>query len=800
MLVPYNWLKEWVNISLSPEDLADRLTMTGLEVEGVYNAYEDLEDVKVVKIVAVSAHPQADKLAVCQVSDGEQEYQVVCGAPNVKVGLKTAFAPPGVILFTGNKVSPVEIRGVRSEGVLCSPYELGISSDHSGIIEIPEKASLGQSVVKFLGLNEPILEVAITPNRGDCLSIYGLAREVAAVCDIALKIPELPKLPLGEEIFSETSVVIEIPELCYRYAGRLIKNVTVKDSPFEIQKKLWLCGLRPINNVVDVTNYVLLERGQPLHAFDFDLLEGRRIIVRLAREGEKILTLDGVERELDEKTMVIADAVRPVAIAGIMGGEETAVTEKTKNVFLESAWFNPSSIRLTSQRLRLSSDSSYRFERGIDPEGVIFGLEQAARMIKELAGGDIIPGRIDEYPTPYVLREIKLSPKKLSLYLKIDFEPEEISHFLERVQVKVVKGIDEYICTPPSFRHDLVLPEDLIEEVARLYGYDRLPVSVPKAEIAGKPPTKFEKVLGKARSLMTALGLYEVINYSFISPKLLELLGFAPEDPRANPLNLANPLSEEQSVMRTTLIPGLLQTAQVNIFREHPTVKVFEIGRVFFPKEGSTLPDEKHLLAGLLTGEALPLSCFRSERKFDIFDVKGILESFFKELGVKGILFEPGAQEPHLLPALSLTVKLAGENIGYLGALRPSLLEKLDISQEVFVFELDFEKLVEIVSFKKKFVPLPKFPATSRDLALLLSDEVQASEILTFVGDMELPYLEKVFVIDVYKGKGIPEGKKSLTLRFIYRAPERTLTDEEVNEIQEKITQEILKKFEASLR
>ncbi|OAG28149.1 phenylalanine--tRNA ligase subunit beta [Thermodesulfatator autotrophicus] len=800
MLVPYNWLKEWVKVSLSPKELAERLTLTGLEVEGVYNAYEDLEDVKIVKIVAVKPHPQADKLAVCQVSDGAQEYQVVCGAPNVRVGLKTAFAPPGVILFTGNKVSPAEIRGVSSQGVLCSAYELGISGDHSGIIELAEDAPLGQSVVKFLGLDEPILEVAVTPNRGDCLSILGLAREVAALCETTFKKPELPRLPLGEEIFLETNVIIEVPELCYRYAGRLIKNVEVKESPFEIQKKLWLCGLRPINNVVDVTNYVLLERGQPLHAFDFDLLEGRRIIVRLAREGEKILTLDGVERKLDSKTMVIADAVRPVAIAGIMGGEETAVTEKTKNVFLEAAWFNPSSIRLTSQRLRLSSDSSYRFERGIDPEGVIPGLEQAAQMIKEFTGGEIISGRIDEYPKPYVPREISLSQKKLSLYLKIDLEPEKVTHILERVQVKVEKGIDGFICTPPSYRHDIALPEDLIEEVARLYGYDRLPVSVPKAEIAGKPPSKFEKVAAKTRYFMTALGLYEVINYSFISPKFLELLGFSSEDPRANPLKLANPLSEEQSVMRTTLVPGLLQTAQTNIFREHPTVKVFELGRVFFPKEGSSLPDEKYRLAGVLTGEASPLSCFRSERKFDIFDVKGILETFFNELGLKGVSFKPGSEEPFLWPALSLTVKLSDKNIGFLGALRPGILEKLDISQEIFLFELDFDVLIEKASFEKKFVPLPKFPATSRDLALLLPDGVPVAEILAFVADKEIPYLEKVSVIDVYKGKGIPEGKKSLTLRFVYRASSRTLTDEEVNEIQEKVTQDILKQFQATLR
>ncbi len=800
MLVPYSWLKELVNIEESPEELAERLTLSGLEVEGVFDAYEDLAPAKVVRVLSVVPHPQAEKLKICQVSDGQKEYQVVCGAPEVAEGLKVAFAPPGTVLFTGEKVSEVQIRGVRSEGLLCSPYELGAGAAKDHLLKFEDDVPLGKSAIEVLGLGEPVLEVAITPNRGDCLSILGMAREVAAISEVTLKPLSFPELPLGEEIFSETNVIIEVPEHCFRYAARLLKGVKVSDSPFEIQKKLWLCGLRPINNVVDITNYVLLLWGQPLHAFDFDLLKGRCIIVRLARSGEKILTLDGVERELDEKTMVIADQERPVAIAGIMGGEETAVTEKTQNVFLESAWFNPSSIRLTSQRLRLSSESSYRFERGIDPEGVIKGLDFAASLIRDLAGGKVVAGRIDEYPRPYVPREIRLSPKKISLYLKVPLSAEKIKDLLQRLEIRVTKGVSDFICTPPSYRHDIALPEDLIEEIARLYGYDRLPVSVPRAEIAGKPPTAFEKFLASLKEILPALGLYEIITYSFISPRFVEILGLE-GDPRAKMLRLSNPLSEEQSVMRTTLIPGLLLTAQVNLFREVQNLRIFEIGRVFWPREGELLPEERHFLGGLLCGRVHPLSCHREERSLDFFDLKGLLETLFERLPTPGIIFAPRAQEPFLIPGLSVTLKTPSEEkIGFAGAVKESILEKLDLPGPLFVFEVDLEKLYPLLKTKKTYRPLPKFPATFRDLALLVDDKIPAGEILAYAKALRLPFLEQVSIIDVYRGKGIPEGKKSLTLRFIYRASDRTLRDEEVNQIQAEAAEKILAHFKAQAR
>ncbi len=800
MLVPYSWLKELIEVDLSPEELAERLTLTGLEVEGIEDGYAELNNTIVVRVVSVAPHPDAEKLSICRVSDGKRDYQVVCGAPNVREGLKTVLALPESVLFTGEKVSEGRIRGVYSEGILCSPYELGISDDHSGIIELSENIDIGQSATKALNLYEPILEVAVTPNRGDCLSILGISREISAITGVLFNPLEVPNLPQGEDIFSETGVSIEVPDLCYRYTGRLIKGVKIEPSPFFIQKRLWLCGLRPINNIVDITNYVLLLVGQPLHAFDFDLLEGRRIIVRTAKEGERILTLDGEERVLLPEMMVIADTKRPVAIAGIMGGEETAVTEKTKNIFLESAWFNPSSIRRTSQRLRLSTESSYRFERGVDPDGVILGLEIATKMMAEIAGGKIIPGRIDEYPRPYRPRRIRLTTKKLNLYLNMKLPEREIRSLLERVQVKCQEDKEGFICTPPSFRHDLVLEEDLIEEIARLYGYERIPSTIPIAEIGGRSPERLERLSAKAREILTALSLYEVITYSFISPRFMGDLELSKSDPRRQVVSLANPLSEEQSVMRTTLIPGLLQTARINLFREVSNIKIFELGRIFLPREDELLPEERLHVAGLLTGFAMPETCHEKARKVDFFDLKGILESFLDHIGASRFCIRPGANEPFLRKVISARVLVADQDIGFLGEVRSAILEKYDIRVPVFVFELNFERLVDLISEEKRYQALPKFPATTRDLTMIIDDSIPAEKVLSFAMAQDVPYLEKVNIFAVYRGKPIPDGKKSLSLRFVYRAPDRTLTDEEVNELQEEICKKILKEFKAEAR
>ena len=799
MLVPFSWLKEWVETELSAEELAEVLTMGGLEVEGVEEAYRALGPVVVAEILTLAPHPEAEGLKVCEVTDGKNRYTVVSGAPDLAVGLKVALALPGAITFSGTKISEAKFRGVKSQGMLLSPYEAGVSPERDRLLLLPREASLGRPFYEALGLGEPVLKVAVTPNRGDCLSVLGVAREVAALTGTGLLFPQIPELPLGEELEKEAEVEVLEPELCFRYAGRLVTGVTVRESPFWMAKRLWMCGLRPINNVVDVTNYVLLERGQPLHAFDWEKIAGKRILVRRAREGETILTLDGERRVLGPNMLVIADAERAVAVAGIMGGEESAVNENTQAVFLESAWFDPVSIRRTARALKLSTESSYRFERGIDPEGVILALEQAAALLLEVAGGEIVPGRIDRYPRPWKPRAISLRNQKLKSYLKIDLPEEETAEYLRRIGGEVeIKGGTFYF-KPPSFRQDLRLEEDLIEEVARLYGYDRLPVSMPLAELSATAPDREEVFVQAIRDILRALGFYEVINYSFISPKSLEALELARDDFRLRVLRLANPLAETQSIMRTTLIPGLLETARFNFFREVQRLKIFEVGRVFFPR-GRDLPEERLHLGFLMLGTGEPEFWGEEPRRVDLYDLKGVLETLFKELSLEGVGLKPRAEEPFLKRGASFVIEAQGQRIGFGGEVKNYLRHKFELPAPVLLAEVDISALLELPEIPKRFRGLPRYPATSRDLTMIVKETLPVGEVLNYLSNFDIPYLEEVLVTKVYKGAPIPEGEKSVSLRFIYRSPERTLTDEEVNAIQEEVAQSIFKHFKARPR
>ncbi|HIE32699.1 MAG TPA: phenylalanine--tRNA ligase subunit beta, partial [Thermodesulfobacteriaceae bacterium] len=532
-----------------------------------------------------------------------------------------------------------------------------------------------------------------------------------------LRFPEIPELPLGEGLEKEAEVEILEPDLCYRYAGRLITGVTVGESPFWMAKKLWMCGLRPINNLVDVTNYVLLELGQPLHAFDWEKISGRKILVRRAREGESILTLDGERRALSPDMLVIADAERPVAVAGVMGGEESAVSESTQSVFLESAWFNSISIRRTARALKLSTESSYRFERGVDPEGVILALERATALILEIAGGKVIPGRIDKYPKAWQPQVINLRLTRLKSYLKVDLSEEETAEYLKRIGGEVESKGGVLSFRPPSFRHDLSFEEDLIEEVARLYGYDRLPVSMPVAELSATAPEREEILVNEIKDILRALGFYEVINYSFISPKSLEALELQKNDSRLQVLRLANPLAETQSIMRTTLIPGLLENARFNFFREIQRLKIFEIGKVFFPR-GEELPEERISLGLLILGTSQPEFWGGESRRVDIYDLKGVLEALLRELSLAGVELRPYAEEPFLKRGCSFVIEAQGRKVGFAGEVKNYLRHKFELPAPVLLAEIDISGLLELPEVPKKFRGLPRYPATSRDLTM----------------------------------------------------------------------------------
>ncbi len=799
MRVPYNWLKELVATDLSAEEVAELLTLGGLEVEGVEEAYEALGPVVVAEIVRVEPHPEAERLRVCEVSDGKDLHTVVSGAPGLEAGLKVALALPGAVTFSGEKIGEVRIRGVLSRGMILSPYEAGVSEERDRILVLPREARPGEPFYRALGISEPILEVAVTPNRGDCLSVLGVAREVSALTGASLRLPEIPELPEGEEIRKLSEVEVLEPELCPRYAGRILRGVEIKPSPFWMAKRLWMCGLRPLNNLVDVTNYVLLELGQPLHAFDWEKIEGRKIIVRRAREGEEIRTLDGEVRRLTPDMLVIADQKQPVALAGIMGGAESGVGEGTREVFLEAAWFQPSSVRRTARRLRLSTESSYRFERGIDPEGVVRALDRAAALILETAGGEMVPGRWDLYLRPHRPPRISLRFSRLKGYLGLDLPPEKTAEMLGRLggRVELKEGGLDF--QPPSYRHDLGLEEDLIEEIARIYGYDRLPVALPVGELSARPPEREDRLLARTRRVLEALGFYEIITYSFISPDHLSALELPSGDRRLAALRLSNPLSEAQSVMRTTLLPGLLDTARFNYFREVSRLKIFELGRVFFPGK-EDLPEERLHLGFLIFGSARPGFWAEKVPPADVYDLKGILERLLAEWNLEGLAIRPGSEEVFLKGGWSFSLVASGRRVGWAGALKGYVRARFELPDPVWVAEIDLSALLDLPEKPKLYRKLPRYPATSRDLTLIISDSLPAGEILQFIRNLDIPYLERVEVVDVYRGEPIPKGEKSLTLRFLYRSPERTLKDEEVNRIQEEVSERIMAHFRARPR
>ncbi len=799
MRVPYSWLKEFVpHLSASPEEVAEALTMAGLEVEGLEDAYDYLDRVVVGEVFEVLPHPRQEHLSLCLVRAGEKTYRVVCGAPNVAPGIKAPLALPGAVLFEGQEIIPTTIKGELSEAVLCSAAELGLDGDENGLMILPSSLATGLDLREALSLKDPVLELGITPNRGDCLSILGVAREVAAIFDLDLTIPPRPAPPQGDEVTQLAQVSIEEPDLCYRYAARVVRGVKIAPSPLWLKRRLKAVGIRPINNIVDITNYILFEVGQPLHAFDLQRLSEGRIIVRRARPGEAIITLDGVERRLDEEILVIADPQGPVAIAGVMGGAETEITDETKEVLIESACFNPLSIRRTSQKLRLSSESSYRFERGTDPEAVILGLERAASLMGELAGGQIVAGLIDVYPRPAKERKVLLRASRLKRLLGEDIPIKLAANLLERLRIKThleEEGLRAHI---PSFRHDLSIEADFIEEVARLYGYGLIATSFPTARLEAEAEGGERRLQRRLRSTLVGMGLSEIISYSFISERWLDLLRLAPDDPRRKVVKILNPLSEDQAIMRPSLIPCLLEAARRNIFRGNPHLKLFEIGKTFID-EGQELPHEETMVAGLLTGYIRPESCHEPPREGDFFDLKGLVEGILSALKVKAKLI-PQSGQPYLRPGVSMEIVSNQKVIGYLGEVAPYLREALDLASPLYIFELSFDELVSLYRPVVRFRPLPRYPATTRDLAIVVSQTIPAADILMAIKALDVPYLEEVFIFDVYQGKNIPQGYRSLGLRFIYRAPDRTLTDEEVNEIQKDLTEKILAQFKARIR
>lgn len=804
MIVTYNWLKEYVDFDLTADELSHRLTMAGLEVDLMERIGENLDSVIVARLDEVEPHPEADRLTMCQVNTGSDVIPVVCGAKNHKAGDLVALAQVGSVLPGDFKIKKSKIRGAESRGMLCSEKELGLASESVGIMILAPDLPLGLPVFDALKLKDVRYEIGLTPNRSDCLSQVGVAREVAAISGRSLVLPSVIMSENGpHEIGTLTSVEIVDPEGCPRYMARLIQGVTIGASPEWLVKRLEAVGMRSINNVVDVTNYVLMELGQPLHAFDFNLLRGKRIIVRRAEEGTTFTTLDSHNRQLQATDMVICDAEGPVALAGIMGGENSEVSAATTDILLESAYFDPRTIRRTSKRLGIHSESSHRFERGVDMAMVPLALDRAAALIQDLAGGTVAKGRIDIYPLPVALRTILLGTGSTNRLLGLDLSRDDIARLLTSIQLECeTVGTDQLRVTIPLSRHDLERDVDLIEEVARLNGYDRIPVTMPVSQIVPPLENQAANFCRQLRNAVVGLGFSELINYSFLSPSAWEQIRLPIEDARRRNVKILNPLTEEQSVMRTSLVPGVLESISRNLSYRSQDLSLFEL-RPVYEVADAILPNEKRRLCLAMTGQREPEGWAQNNAAVDFFDLKGVVENIAQSLNLGRLICRSEQSDVFFHPGKSCAL-FGGQQgniyLGTLGEIHPQVQDNYDLCQSVYLADLDVEALLSIQADEHKFIPISRFPDCYRDSAFLLDVSVTAQELLDVVGKTKLANLDQVVLFDTYSGKGIPKGKKSLAIRARYRSGEKTLTEEEINSTHARLVKAVEKNLSAQIR
>ena len=804
MKVSLSWLKDYVSVDIDPMDLADALTMAGLEVDSVSERYAYLEYVFVGQIEEVGRHPNADTLKICRVNTGGNSLSIVCGAPNVNEGMLAPVAMPGTVFPDGSQLEMGVIRGQTSEGMLCSEAELGLGIDRSGILALDASLSIGSRLDRALGLSDTVFEFDLTPNRPDCLSVIGIAREIAAIQNTPLKYPDYTLTDKKSPIKKLTSVRIEAPDHCPRYAARLLENVTVKASPFWLQDRLLSVGLRPINNIVDITNFVLVETGQPLHAFDFDRLAENRIVVRTAAKGEKFVTLDQKERILDPQMLMICDGEKPVAIGGVMGGLNSEIEDTTTRVLIESAYFKPISIRKTSKKLGLSTDASHRFERGVDPEGTIHAVNRAAKLMAEIGGGALIEGLIDEYPKSQSVNSIHLSVKRTERLLGIDLDRNRIKELLQSIEFRLDTTSDDedvVIVTAPTFRVDISRPEDLMEEVARLSGYHNIPTTFPQMPSEARPPAKKLNLRNRIKQLMTGFGFSEVITYSFTHKGSVDVLRLKKKDPRRAMIKILNPLTEDQAVMRTSLLPELLNTVRYNNSQQIKNLKIFEIGKIFINSDPPNLPQEPEILTALWTGTRNAGTWHDRRILCDFYDMKGVAEGLLNALKLDQIRFTKMPHDVCDYTRHGYTAQILTDDstVGLVGEVYPQVRESYDLAQTVYVLELELDKIASIVPELIFFKPIPKFPAIYRDITVIVNKRIEAQQVIETVENSNEKLVESLYLFDVYEGDPIPAGKKSISFRVTYRSSSKTLEDVDVNDLHKSITDKLLQVFDATL-
>lgn len=786
MKLPMSWLGDYMNIeNIDPKTYEHEMTMSGSKVEGIESAGKNLKNIVTGKILKIEKHPDAEKLVVCQVDIKDEEVQIVTAAKNVFEGAVVPVAKHKSVLADGTKITKGKLRGVLSQGMFCSTDELGLTDNvATGIMILDENTPLGIDICEALDLNENVVEFEITSNRPDCMSIIGLARETAATfnLDFNVKTPQFPEA--SENSNDYASVEIEDYNLCPRFVGRVLKNVKIGPSPKWMQKRLNDCGIRAINNIVDITNYIMLEYGQPMHAYDLDNVCGKKIIVRRAKDGEMLETLDDQPRTLDSSMIVISDTERAIGVAGVMGGANTEVTDSTTTVLFEAANFEGIKVRLAAKKLGMRTDASALFEKGLDPENVLPAINRACELAHEMNAGEVLSGIIEKRGEIKPQRRLPFEPDKMNKFLGTDISSDEMVTILKKLEF----GIEDNTVIVPTFRNDIESMADIAEEVVRIYGYNKIPSTMMKGNVTAGGKTERQKLEDKIKNSLVSSGLYEIMTYSFIDPKEYNLIGIEETDPRCNFVKITNPLGEENSVMRTTMLSTTLEVLQTNYNKRNSDAALFEIGKIYIPKDGEELPSEPSIISIGMYGN------------YDFYDLKGIVEKMLSDIGIYKVKFEADTSNPSFHPGRCAKLYIGNKCIGTIGQIHPKVTKAFKIGTEVYMAELCFETISEFASFKKSYKALPKFPGTDRDIAVVVDESVTVGSIADIFDSQKSSIIESYELFDVYRGSQLGENKKSVAYSVKFRASDRTLTDDEVNSVMENILSELKTKLNAELR
>lgn len=791
MKVPYNWLKDYVEINVDPHTLGDKLTLSGSALEEVIIQGDNIKNVVTGKITKIEKHPDADRLNVCQVNIGKEEIQIVTAATNMKEQDIVPVALHKSILADGTEIKKGKMRGVVSNGMFCSEEELGIAGDEPvhGLMILPSDAPLGMDIKEYLGLNKAILDFEITSNRPDCLSMVGMARETAATLRTNYTMPNFNyEVKCSTNINDELKVEVK-DKLCRRYMARGVKNVKVESSPSWMQERLLEAGVRPINNIVDITNFVMLEIGQPMHAFDARQIESKTIVIEKANDGEKFTTLDEIERELDSSILMIKDGSKSVAVAGIMGGLNSEIQDDTTEVIFESANFEGTNIRVSSKKLNLRSESSSRFDKDIDPNLAKLAIDRACALICELNCGEVMEGTIDIYNDVKEEGSITVNSTWINKFLGTEISKEEMKEALDSLDLITEIKNEDLIISIPTFRIDIAIKEDIAEEIARIYGYDKIPTTIFKVSTEREPRYKNELLTDKVIEIMVASGVNQSISYSFVSPKVFDKVNIPVDSELRNVVKIKNPLGEDYSVMRTTTLPSIMESLGRNYSRNNDYVRLFEIGRIYLPNENEKqLPTEKNVLTIGIYGDC------------DYLDLKGIVENIIDGLGISKAKYVRESENQSYHPGKTAALMVRNKKVGVFGEVHPDVTENYGINVNCYVAELDLDSLFEASTTVKSYKPLPKFPAVTRDIALLCDDSILVAEIEETIRKAGGNLVEKVQLFDIYKGAQIPEGKKSIAYAIAYRDEKKTLEDKDISKVHDKILKALEHKLGAVLR